>query len=276
MSTGTALDGDRLRERLVDGGPYAALDVVDVTGSTNSDLVAAAGRGAADRTALLAEEQQAGRGRMQRPWVSTRGQGLFVSVLFRPQVPASVLAWIPLLAGIALAEVVQRIAGVPAGMKWPNDLLLGAGDEWLKGAGILSEAVAGPGGMSIVLGMGVNVLQERDDLPTGAGGLGATSLAAEGAEVDREEFAVALLTALADVEARWRADGGAVEANGLLERYRRLCRTIGQQVRVELDGDTLLSGVATDVDPSGRLVVCTDEGESTPVSAGDVVHVRRA
>ncbi|MFC7341444.1 biotin--[acetyl-CoA-carboxylase] ligase [Saccharopolyspora griseoalba] len=276
MSIGAALNGDRLRERLVDEGPYAALEVVDVTGSTNSDLAAAAGTGAADRTVLLAEEQRAGRGRLQRPWLSARGQGLFVSVLFRPQVPPSLLAWMPLLAGIALAETVQRTAGVPAGVKWPNDLLLGSGDEWLKGAGILSEAVAGPDGMAIVLGMGVNLLQERADLPTGAGGLSATSLAAEGAEVDREEFAVALLTALAEVEERWRADGGAVEPNGLLERYRGLCWTVGQQVRVELDGDTRVSGVATDVDPSGRLVVRTEDGGTTAVAAGDVVHVRRA
>lgn len=276
MSIGSVLDGDRLRERLVDEGPYAALDVVEVTGSTNSDLVAAAGRGAADRTALFAEEQQAGRGRMQRPWVSARGQGLFVSTLFRPGLPPSALCWMPLLAGIALAETVQRSTGVVAGLKWPNDLLLGSGAEWRKGAGILSEAVTGPDGMAIVLGIGVNVLQQPADLPPGAGGLGATSLAAEGASVDREDFAVALLTALSEIEAQWRADGGAVESNGLLARYRSSCRTIGQQVRVEFEGDSGLSGVAADVDAAGRLLVRTQDGELTPVSAGDVVHVRGA
>ncbi|MDA3631162.1 biotin--[acetyl-CoA-carboxylase] ligase [Saccharopolyspora oryzae] len=274
--TPVLLDGGRLRARLVDGGPYNALDVVTVTGSTNTDLAAAAARGAADRTVLIAEEQQAGRGRMQRQWTSPRGRGLFVSVLLRPDVPHSAVAWLPLIAGVALAETVQRTTGVPASMKWPNDLLLGGDGEWLKAAGILGEAVTGPDGLALVLGMGINVLQQRDELPRGAGGLPATSLAAEGAEVDREAFAVALLTAFAEADDLWRAASGDVVGNGLLDRYRRLCSTLGQQVRVELGPAEQLQGVATDIDDQGRLVVRTDSGRTTAVSAGDVVHVRRA
>lgn len=273
MSTEVLLDEDRLRRRLVDDGPYAALDVVAVTGSTNSDLAEAATKGGADRTVLIAEEQSAGRGRLQRRWVSPRGSGLFVSVLLRPGVPPSAVSWMPLIAGVALAETVERTTDVPAGLKWPNDLLLGSGEDWFKGAGILSEAVAGPDGIAVVLGMGVNIRQQRDELPAGAGGLPATSLVAEGAEVDREEFAVALLEALAEVEGGWRVADGDVVPTGLLDRYRRLCRTLGQRVRVEL-GDHDLHGVAEDVDASGRLVVRADDGRTTAVSAGDVVHVR--
>ncbi|WP_406688780.1 biotin--[acetyl-CoA-carboxylase] ligase [Saccharopolyspora sp. ID03-671] len=276
MSDEVLLDGDALRRRLVDDGPYAALDVVAVTGSTNSDLAEAAAKGAADRTVLIAEEQSAGRGRLQRQWISPRGSGLFVSVLLRPGVPPSAVAWMPLIAGVALAETVERTTGVPAGLKWPNDLLLGSGAEWHKGAGILSEAVAGPDGIAIVLGMGVNLAQRRDQLPTGAGGLPATSLAAEGAEVDRDEFTLALLDALAEVEGRWRDAGGDVVTTGLLDRYRERCRTLGQRVRVELGGDEDLIGEAVDVDDSGRLVVRADTGRTTAVSAGDVVHVRRS
>ncbi|MER7013902.1 biotin--[acetyl-CoA-carboxylase] ligase [Saccharopolyspora sp. NPDC000359] len=274
--TPVLLDGGRLRARLVEAGPYAALDVVTVTGSTNTDLAAAAGRGAADRTVLIAEEQQAGRGRMQRQWTSPRGRGLFVSVLLRPDVPPSAVSWLPLIAGVALAETVQRTTGVRASLKWPNDLLLGGGEEWLKAAGILGEAVAGPDGLALVLGMGINVLQERDELPRGAGGLPATSLAAEGAEVDREDFAVALLTAFAEADDSWRAASGDVEGSGLLDRYRALCSTVGQEVRVELGPDEQLRGAATDIDSEGRLVVRTGSGRTTAVSAGDVVHVRRA
>ncbi|MEV0054107.1 biotin--[acetyl-CoA-carboxylase] ligase [Saccharopolyspora shandongensis] len=275
MGVPVLLDGPRLRARLVDDGPYAALDVVVSTGSTNTDLMAAAGRGAADRTVLIAEEQLSGRGRMQRQWTSPRGHGLFVSVLLRPEVPPTAISWLPLIAGVALAETVERTTGVRATLKWPNDLLLGDGDEWSKGAGILGEAVTGPDGMAIVLGMGINVFQKREDLPRGAGGLPATSLAAEGADVDREEFAVALLTAFAEVDDRWRAADGDVVASGLLDRYRRLCGTLGQQVRVELGDDQLL-GVAADIDETGRIVVRTPDGRTTAVSAGDVVHLRRA
>ncbi|MBQ6639454.1 MAG: biotin--[Saccharopolyspora sp.] len=268
------LDADNLRKRLVEDGPYSALDVVTVTGSTNTDLVQAAGRGAADRTVLFAEEQQAGRGRLSRGWVSPRGQGLHVSVLLRPStVPREAIAWLPLIGGVALAETVQAMFGLTATLKWPNDLLLGDADRWQKAAGILAEGVAAPDGMAIVLGMGINVHQQAADLPHGAGGLPATSLAAQGAEVDREEFAVALLRAFADADRQWRERDGDVLASGLLDRYQRLCGTLGQRIRVEL-GTEDLRGVATDVDPSGRLVVRGVDGASTPVSAGDVVHLR--
>lgn len=258
----------------MDDGPYAALDVVTVTGSTNTDLVEAAGKGAADRTVLIAEEQRAGRGRMQRQWVSPRGYGLHVSVLLRPVVTQTAVAWLPLLAGVALAETVQRTTGLAASLKWPNDLLIGT-DSWYKAAGILAEGVAEPEGLAVVLGIGVNVHHETADLPSGAGGLPATSLAAQGARVDREQFAIALLSALAEVDDLWRAHGGDVVASGLLDRYRNLCGTLGKQVRVEL-GDGSLSGTATEVDTAGRLVVRGVDGASTAVSAGDVVHLRPA
>ena len=266
------LNAQELRSRLVDGGPYAALDVVEVTGSTNSDLAKVAAEGGLDRTVLIAEEQQSGRGRMQRQWVSPRGCGLHVSVLLRPQVPPASLALLPLLAGVALAETVERTTGVRAALKWPNDLLLG--DELRKAAGILAEAVTGPDGMAIVLGMGVNVHQRREQLPTGAGGLPATSLAAEGADVDREDFAAELLLAFAEIDDRWRAAGGDLGSTGLLDRYQRWCATIGQQVRVELGTDEL-RGTAVGVDADGRLVLRRADGSLEQVSAGDVIHLRR-
>jgi BirA family transcriptional regulator, biotin operon repressor / biotin---[acetyl-CoA-carboxylase] ligase len=275
VATPVLLNAQRLRAQLVDDGPYAALEVVTVTGSTNTDLVQAAGRGAVDRTVLIAEEQSAGRGRMRRHWVSPRGYGLHVSIVLRPDsVPQEAVAWLPLIAGVALAETVCRTTGLRATLKWPNDLLLGGDDRWSKAAGILADGVATPDGMAVVLGIGVNVHHGPEDLPPGAGGLPATSLAAEGADVDREEFAVQLLTALAEVDDLWRHHHGDVLSSGLLDRYQRLCGTLGQHVRVELGGDDQLRGTATAVDPSGRLVVRGVDGAVTPVSAGDVVHVR--
>ncbi|WP_211898743.1 biotin--[acetyl-CoA-carboxylase] ligase [Saccharopolyspora erythraea] len=275
MGEPVMLDGGRLRARLVDAGPYAALDVVTVTGSTNTDLAKAAHEGAADRTVLIAEEQQQGRGRMQRQWISPRGYGLHVSVLLRPEVPVTSMAWLPLIAGVALAETVERTTGVRAALKWPNDLLLGGGDQWHKGAGILAEAIAAPDGMAVVLGMGVNVHHSREELPAGAGGLPATSLAAEGADVDREDFAAGLLEAFAAVDDEWRARSGDVVSTGLLDRYQRWCATIGKRVRVEFGRDDLL-GTAESVDREGRLVVRGPGGVSKAVSAGDVVHLRPA
>jgi BirA family biotin operon repressor/biotin-[acetyl-CoA-carboxylase] ligase len=269
------LDAERLRARLVDDGPYTALDVVPVTGSTNTDLVTAAGRGAADRTVLITEEQRAGRGRVQRTWVSLRGYGLYTSVLLRPEsVSASALAWLPLITGVALAEATRRATGLPTALKWPNDLLLAEGDRWYKAAGILADGLTTPEGVAVVVGIGVNVHHRPEQLPHGRGGLPATSFAALGAEVDREEFAVDLLTTFAEVEHRWRRHAGDVVASGLLDRYQRWCATLGQSVRVELSAQDPLYGTATEVDSSGRLVVRGADGAMTSVAAGDVVHLR--
>src|SRR5829696_4826697 len=255
-----------LRGRLVEPhGPYAELDVVAETGSTNHDLKQAGSR---DRSVLVAEHQTAGRGRAGRRWVAPPRSGLFFSVRLRPEpVPPTRRGWLPLVAGVALATAVGAASGVAASLKWPNDLLLGPRQR--KGAGILAEAV----GESLVLGIGLNVSLREAELPVPD----ATSLAIEGATaLDRDELLVAVLLELADVERRWRAAHGDVEASGLGERYRALCSTVGMDVRVELPNGAALRGTAVDVDASGRLVVRDGRGERTAVSAGDVGHVRPA
>lgn len=267
------MDAGRLHTRVVAQGPYAALDVVTVTGSTNADLIEAAKQGAPDHTVLLAEEQEAGRGRLQRNWVSPRGYGLHMSILLRPDVPQSAVAWLPLISGVALAEAVREL-GVEVALKWPNDLLIKAGSGWGKAAGVLAEGLVTEDGVAVVLGMGVNVHHGAEQLPAG-GGLAPTSLELCGADVDRERFAAELLLAFAEVDALWREQSGDAVGSGLFDRYQRLCGTLGKQVRVEL-GEQDLHGTASEIDPSGRLVVHGADGAVTPVSAGDVVHLRPA
>jgi BirA family biotin operon repressor/biotin-[acetyl-CoA-carboxylase] ligase len=261
------IDAERLHRELV--GPYAAVDVVPSTGSTNADLRVAAAKGAADRAVLIAEEQTAGVGRRARQWSSPKGSGIYLSVLLRPrEVPFGGLGSLSVVAGLAVREVAASL-GVDAVLKWPNDVL--AGPARGKCAGILSEAVAG-GEVSVVLGIGLNVLPLGDDVPPGPGGLAPTSLAEQGARtVDRTEIAVRLLTALAEREQRWRTAAGDLTRAGLLPEYREYCTTIGQDVKVLLPNGAALTGRATDVDATGQLLV----GGRT-ISAGDVVHVRPA
>lgn len=253
------LDAAELRPRLVDDGPYAALDLVTVTGSTNTDLVAAASRGAADRTVLIAEEQNAGRGRMDRSWVSPRAFGLHVSVLLRPELPPAALTRLPLVAGIAVAETIVAACALPVSLKWPNDVLLGTGEQRRKTAGILAEATAGPHSTAVVVGMGLNVHHGPDDLPPRADGVPATSLAAEGSDVDRTELVVALLDEFARLERVWRSHAGDLVEPGLLDSYRAWCGTLGQRVRADL-GDSPVHGTAIDVDDNGGLLLRTGDG----------------
>ena len=270
----TALDADALRARLVaPNGPYSALDVVETTPSTNADLVKAAVEGAADRTVLIAREQTAGQGRRGRTWSSPPG-GLYVSVLFRPTgVHPKRLPWLNLIAGLALVRVARSV-GVEASLKWPNDLLLGAKAE--KGAGILSEITAGVE-QAVVVGIGLNVAKLPDDVQPAPGGLAPTSLEDTGAtELDRTELAFRLLTELAVLEGVWRKNGGDAVESGVLEEYQEHSATVGAQVRVELAGGVELQGVAQRIEPDGTLVVRGADGSDHGVSAGDVVHLRRA
>ncbi|NUT51626.1 MAG: biotin--[acetyl-CoA-carboxylase] ligase [Saccharothrix sp.] len=258
------LDTAALRAKLI--GPYAALDVVAETGSTNTDLRDAAVRGAPDRTVLIAERQTAGQGRRGRDWTSPTG-GLYVSVLFRPtDVPPARLPWLTLLAGLALVRTAAAV-GVEASLKWPNDLLVGDA----KAAGVLAEITAGVA-QAVVVGMGLNVAALPPDVRPGAGGLLPTGLEDHAGPLDRTEVAITLLGELAALEERWRRAGG--DEPSLREEYRRHCVTLGRQVRVELGQGRSLLGTARYLEADGTLVVVDDAGVDHSVSAGDVVHLR--
>jgi BirA family transcriptional regulator, biotin operon repressor / biotin---[acetyl-CoA-carboxylase] ligase len=262
---------ESLRGALIRPGSFwTALDVVERTGSTNADVVSSAKAGAAEGLVRVAELQDTGRGRLDRGWVSPRSAGLTFSVLLRPgPVPVQRWGWLPLLAGVALTRAVTRLGEVEAGLKWPNDLLLGP--ERKKAAGLLAEVANGG---ALVLGIGLNVTTRADELPRPD----ATSLRLERAAcTDRDPLLRAILRELADDYMVWRDHDGDPEASGLRHAYTESCDTLGRRVRVELPGSKALVGEAVDVDTDGRLVVDPDSGgEPVPVAAGDVVHARPA
>jgi BirA family biotin operon repressor/biotin-[acetyl-CoA-carboxylase] ligase len=250
-------------------GLWTDLRVVAETGSTNADVADLARAGAAEGMVLVAERQTAGRGRLGRVWQSPPRAGIAVSVLLRPNdVPTSRYGWLPLLAGIALAETVRRVSEVDAYLKWPNDLLL-AGDR--KCGGILAEAVSVVADEpAVVLGIGLNTSLREDELPRPD----ATSLVLAGAaSADRGPLLRQLLRSLADWYGRWRDAGGDPDGSGLRAAYIFHSGTLGHRVRVELPDGAMLEGIAADIDRDGRLVV-TVEGGQRAVAAGDIVHLR--
>ncbi|MDG9722198.1 MULTISPECIES: biotin--[acetyl-CoA-carboxylase] ligase [unclassified Streptomyces] len=262
-----------LRRGLVrEGGLWRQVDVVQRTGSTNSDLVARAAEGKqAEGVVLVAEEQTAARGRLDRQWTAPPRSGLFFSVLLRPaEVPVHRWGWLPLLTGVAVATGLSRAAGVDTGLKWPNDLLVTVGDEERKAGGILAERAGDDG---VVVGVGINVTLRADELPVERAG----SLALAGAvSTDRDPLLRGVLRSLEEWYGRWRAAGGDPAASGLQETYAAGCSTLGRVVRAELPGDRSLVGEAVAVDGDGRLVLATAAGVQEPVGAGDIVHLRPA
>ncbi len=266
------LNAAAVRRALVrEGGLWREVDVVQRTGSTNSDLVARAAEGRLrEGVVLVAEEQTAARGRLDRQWVAPARSGLFFSVLLRPGdgVPMERWGWLPLLTGVAVATGLARAGGVDTALKWPNDVLVTVGGEERKAGGILAEA-AGDGG--VVVGVGVNVSLRADELPVPTAG----SLALAGAvSTDRDPLLRAVLRGLEDWYGRWRAAGGDAGACGLQEAYAAGGATLGRVVRAELPGDRALVGEAVAVDGDGRLILATEAGVQEPVGAGDIVHLR--
>lgn len=242
-------------------GWWREVRVVAEAESTNALVADAARRGEPEGLVVVAEAQTGGRGRLGRAWVAPPRAGLTFSLLWRPgAVPAARWGWLPLLAGVAVADALARHAEVDARVKWPNDVLVAGA----KCAGILTEVV----GEGVVVGIGLNVTTRREELPVPE----ATSLALAGAAVtDRDTVVRAVLRRLAERYLSWRDAGGDPGASGVRAQYRGACATVGAQVRVALPGGETLRGVAQDVDADGRLVV-----DGVAVGAGDVVHVRPA
>lgn len=252
------LDADSLRRRLIAaGGLWQQLRVVADTGSTNADLAQAAREGAASGTILIAEHQGSGRGRFERTWTAPPGTSVAISVLLRPDAgtPAVRWLWLPLLAGLAVADGIWASTGIETNLKWPNDVLIG--DR--KVCGILSERV----GDAAVIGMGINTTATATQLPVPT----ATSLAVAGSNTPVEDVVTAVLQAFATWYRRW-ASGISLRGD-----YQARCGTLGRQVRVELSETESVRGLAVGVDDTGCLVVEVG-GVKKAFAAGDVFHLR--
>lgn len=255
--------------------------------STNLVLKDMARQGAPHGSLCLCEKQTAGRGRMDRTWSSPEGQGVWLSVLLRPDMPAENAPVITFCCALAMAKAVRQATGLDAQIKWPNDLVLGG----KKLCGILLEmgfdaqevrhrltsdsdcaqspsealdgtcARGGPQGFWVVAGTGLNVRHAAYPPELARQ---ATSIEEHGDVPDRGAIVAAYLAALEDALDAVERDGFA----GIAEEFRQSCITLGSQVNV-IGTEEAFTGVAEDIDETGALLVRT-EGELRRVLAGDV------
>ncbi len=283
MSARTPLSAASLRALLLaPAGPLPRVEVVAGTGSTNADVAAGLREDPAawpSGSLLVAEHQSAGRGRLDRTWTAPAGAALTCSFVVRPGVAAAALGWLPLLAGLAAVTAVRAGGGLPAALKWPNDVLV-EDEAWpslpgwgraRKLGGVLCERVTTSRDDAVVVGFGLNVDQRPDELPVPT----ATSLALAGARhVDRETLLVALVTAAQQVAERWREFGGDAHTAGLAQEVSDVCVSLGRDVRATLAGGATLVGRADRLDGTGALVLQPPGGTERAVVAADVVHLR--
>jgi len=228
--------------------------------STNRYVLDEARAGAPTGLVVVADHQSAGRGRLGRSWEATPGSSLLVSVLLRPDLPVEQLFLLTLATGVALADALRAVAGVVAGLKWPNDLVI----DDRKVAGLLAETEVSAGAArAVVIGAGCNFTPDAFPPELEAH---ATAVELEaGRAVDRDELLVAFLGALSA-----RLDG----LDAVVAEARARSATLGRRIRVELPGDAVLEGVAIALADDGALVVRDDAGPEHVVAVGDVVHVR--
>lgn len=223
---------------------------------------------------VVAEEQTGGRGRRDRSWSGPAG-GIYCSVVLDPYLDPDDAPMLTLGAAVATARA-AREAGVPAGIKWPNDVVVpvsdgkpvdadriaGPGDaddegvEERKLAGILTERAAG----RVVVGIGVNANVDAERLPAGA-----TTIRELGGAVDRRRYLQRLLEEFHDLTG---------DPEGILPAWRELATTLGRRVRVDTPAGEVV-GVARGIERPGRLVVETADGLRR-VSTGDCEHLRPA
>ena len=229
-------------------------------GSTNKEARIRAQRGERAPLWVTAQEQTAGRGRMERSWDSPPGN-LYASLLLREPSPYERAPELAFVAAVALRDAI--VAESPAlapelSFKWPNDVLL-AGE---KCAGILIEGEAGPAQqLAVVIGIGVNCVSH----PPGAT-YPATDLRAHGADMTPERLFRRLSASMCRRIAQWDRGRGVV---AILDDWRAAARGIGEAVSIR-NGGREKCGRFVGLDPSGRLLLEVPGGGIERISAGDV------
>lgn len=210
---------------------------------------------------VVADEQVAGRGRLNRTWHTPPGQALALSVILRPQLAPEQLQRITMMAGIAVAEALSELL-VPdvIKLKWPNDVHLAG----RKVAGILTEALwLGDQLQAVIVGIGINVRVNFMGTPLMDG---AVSLEAfTSALVNRATLTASILHQIE----RW---SGHIHQSALVETWRGLLNTLGQSVQIQTSRG-VISGVVEDVDARGALLICDENGHTHRVLVGDIQPV---
>jgi len=248
------------------------LRLLAVAGSTNQEAMLLAQQGAPDGTVVVADQQTAGKGRLGRSWHSPPGANIYCSVVLRTLPRIEKLPLIPLQTAVAVALALQDVAGLPARLKWPNDVLLNG----RKAGGVLCESAGiGQPGAVVIIGIGINVNGGAGGFPEDLRAM-ATSLAMElGHSVDRAAVLAAVLDHLEKALAPLTLPSPPTPES-LLHDYVRLCSTLGRHVKVSLHDTETLEGLAESIAPDGSLRILADRpaGRRVEVRAGDVIHLR--
>ena len=233
--------------------------------STNLEAARRAAEGAPEGLCVLASEQTAGRGRLERQWVSPKGAGLYFSIVLRPQLELSDWPLLTLLTAVAVQNALFQACNLSTDIKWPNDLMVNN----RKLCGILAETLETPLGRAVVVGIGINL--NHDSVPSALEAV-ATSVETETGELpDREVVLQKLVPAL--ISRYLKLQGPDGPAGVVREWCVQSSYCQGKRIQITT-GTESFRGTTRGLESDGALRVETDEGETRIVRAGDVMGVR--
>lgn len=241
----------------------------DEVDSTNTLLFSLAENGASEGTVVIADKQTSGRGRLNRKWISPPGVNLYMSMLFRPKIPARESPLMTFLVSIALVEAIKKTGAENPCIKWPNDVQLGG----RKVAGVLTEMK--PKGDSIefvVVGLGVNINMTRSEINSEMREASRTATSIKenlGKDIDRAKFASDLLS---EIESWYRTFERRGKSS-ILKEWTERWGAMNQRVQVDMEQNGKFHGTAVGIDGDGHLLVRKDDGSTVKVIAGDVAVV---
>ncbi len=235
-------------------------------GSTNEEAFRLGVAGAPEGTALIAESQRAGRGRLQRVWYSPAGANIYTSILLRPAFEPARAPQISIAAGVAAAEIIDHYCPGKTQLKWPNDVLIGG----KKVCGILAQMkMSGSAIDFVVVGVGMNVNLNHEQFPRDIQEM-ATSLSMEaGREISR----LKLIIHLYENMSKWYRELTQSGFGAIREKWLSLSPMIGKPVSVMFHEEAV-SGRAIGLDDDGSLIILTAENDKVKVSAGDATILK--
>ena len=235
------------------------LHCFDTIASTNDHLKKLAREGAPHGTVIMADHQAGGHGRMGRSFQSPAGMGVYMSVLLRPDCPATDLMHLTCAAAVAMCDAVEKATGLRPHIKWTNDLVF----QKQKLGGILTElGFSGHGTVDYaIIGIGINCNQAAKDFAPEIQGIAASLSMVLNQNVDRFHLAAAMMQALHKMDLS--------QKEAILQTYRSSCVTIGQEISL-VRGDQIHHGRALDINENGALIVQFSDGHVETVDSGEV------
>lgn len=254
---------DRIKSYLGNHPWSNSIQYFDVVDSTNTLAKELASQGAPNGTVLIADRQNAGRGRLGRSFLSPCGMGIYLSVILRPDCRPSEIMHLTCATAVAACDAVESAFGFRPSIKWTNDLI------WKKRklGGILTELSLNPKTYQVeyaVVGIGINCCQTEIDFDASIRSMACSAQMITETSVDRDLLVARLVRSLYDMDS-----GLLTDKNVMLNRYRQDCFTLGKEISI-VRGEDIRHATALDVDSNGALVVKYEDGTTEAVNSGEV------